>query len=37
MANFSTTILAPDGVHPNDAGYKVMGQTWYAALSPLLH
>ena len=36
MANYSTALLA-DGVHPNDAGYKLMGQTWYATLSPLLH
>jgi lysophospholipase L1-like esterase len=35
-ANYSTALLA-NGVHPNDAGYKLMGQTWYAVLSPLLH
>lgn len=35
-ANYSTTLLA-DKLHPNDAGYKLMGQTWYAALSALLH
>jgi len=35
-ANYSTALLA-NGVHPNDTGYKLMGQTWYAALSPLLH
>ena len=33
-ANYSTALLA-DKLHPNDAGYKLMGQTWYAALSPL--
>ena len=35
-ANYSTALLA-NGVHPNDAGYKLMGQTWYAALGPLFH
>jgi len=35
-ANYSTALLA-NGVHPNDAGYRLMGQTWYAALSALLH
>jgi hypothetical protein len=35
-ANYSRALLA-DGVRPNDAGYKLMGPTWYAILSPLLH
>jgi lysophospholipase L1-like esterase len=25
-----------DFLHPNDAGYVVMGQTWYTALEPFL-
>jgi lysophospholipase L1-like esterase len=28
--------LLSDGVHPNDAGYVVMGDAWFAALGPLL-
>ncbi len=34
--DYSTALLA-NGVHPNDAGYKLMGQTWYGVLGPLLH
>jgi lysophospholipase L1-like esterase len=28
--------LLSDGVHPNDAGYVVMGDAWFGALAPLL-
>jgi hypothetical protein len=34
--NFRTTLLA-DNLHPNMAGYTVMGQVWYRALSNLFH
>jgi lysophospholipase L1-like esterase len=37
VANYSTTLLSGGGVHPNDAGYKLMGETWYATLAPLIH
>jgi lysophospholipase L1-like esterase len=33
--NYKNTLLA-DGLHPNDAGYALMGQTWYAAISDYL-
>ncbi len=32
-----STELLHNGIHPNDAGYKKMGETWYGYLSPLLH
>ena len=32
-----STALLHNGIHPNDAGYKLMGDTWYGYLSPLLH
>jgi hypothetical protein len=35
-ANYKTALLA-DGLHPNDAGYVRMGETWYAALAGYLH
>jgi len=34
-ANYKNTLLS-DGLHPNDAGYALMGQTWYAAISDYL-
>jgi len=34
-ANYSTVDFA-NKLHPNDAGYQVMGDTWYAAISPLI-
>ena len=30
------TALMNDDLHPNDAGYMVMAQTWYAAISSYL-
>jgi lysophospholipase L1-like esterase len=35
-ADYKTALLA-DNVHPNDAGYQVMAEVWYAALEPVLH
>jgi hypothetical protein len=35
-ANFKTLYLH-DTVHPNDAGYIVMGNVWYGAIKPFLH
>lgn len=34
-ANFATALLNDD-LHPNDAGYRVMAQTWYAAIEGVL-
>jgi lysophospholipase L1-like esterase len=34
-ANYKTTLLA-DTLHPNDAGYAVMAENWYAAIHPYL-
>jgi lysophospholipase L1-like esterase len=34
-ANYKNTLLA-DNLHPNQAGYTRMAETWYAALSPYL-
>lgn len=34
--NYSTVDFA-NQLHPNDTGYKVMANTWYAAIGPLLH
>jgi lysophospholipase L1-like esterase len=34
-ANFATALLNDD-LHPNDTGYVVMAQTWYAAIEGLL-
>jgi lysophospholipase L1-like esterase len=33
--NYSTALLV-DRLHPNDAGYEVMANTWYAAIGTLL-
>ena len=30
------TALMGDGLHPNDAGYALMGQVWYDAIEPYL-
>jgi len=35
IPNYSTADYT-NQLHPNDAGYKVMGDTWYAAIGPLL-
>jgi hypothetical protein len=32
----TSTMLAGDGVHPNQTGYDWMGDTWYAAISGYL-
>ncbi len=32
----TSSMLAGDGVHPNQKGYDWMGDTWYAAISGLL-
>jgi GDSL-like Lipase/Acylhydrolase family len=32
----TSSMLAGDGVHPNQSGYDWMGDTWYAAISSLL-
>jgi hypothetical protein len=34
-ANFKTALLS-DNLHPNDAGYALMGDTWYAAIRGVL-
>jgi lysophospholipase L1-like esterase len=34
-SNWKTTDMY-DNLHPNDAGYVVLGQTWYSAISALL-
>ncbi len=34
-ANYKTALKA-DNLHPNDAGYVVMSQTWYAGLKSYL-
>jgi lysophospholipase L1-like esterase len=33
--NYKTALLS-DEVHPNDAGYVILGQTWYAAVQSFL-
>jgi lysophospholipase L1-like esterase len=33
--NYQTTLKA-DGLHPNDAGYVVLGQSFYGAIAALL-
>lgn len=33
--NFGTTLMS-DFLHPNDAGYVVMGEIWHAAIDPFL-
>jgi lysophospholipase L1-like esterase len=33
--NFVAQLL-PDNIHPNAAGYAIMGETWYAAIEPFL-
>jgi lysophospholipase L1-like esterase len=35
VASYSTLYFA-NTLHPNDAGYAVMADTWYAAIGPLL-
>jgi lysophospholipase L1-like esterase len=35
IANYKTADLS-DNLHPNDAGYAVMGGVWYAQIGPLL-
>jgi lysophospholipase L1-like esterase len=35
-ANYKTAWL-DDNLHPNDAGYVVMGQTWYGGIKSYLH
>ena len=30
------TAFFSDDVHPNDAGYQVLANSWYEALAPLL-
>jgi lysophospholipase L1-like esterase len=35
IPNYSTADFA-NTLHPNDSGYEVMGETWYAAIGPLL-
>jgi len=30
-------LYGPDGVHPNDAGYRLLGQFWFEALRRVLH
>jgi lysophospholipase L1-like esterase len=34
--HFPTSLLSADGVHPTQAGYERMAQTWYASIAPLL-
>jgi lysophospholipase L1-like esterase len=34
-AGFKTALLSDD-LHPNDAGYERMAETWYATLAPML-
>ena len=34
-ANYKTALMT-DRLHPNDAGYLIMAQTWYAALKSYL-
>jgi lysophospholipase L1-like esterase len=34
-ANYATTLLS-DNIHPSAAGYFLLGDTWYAAIRPLL-
>ena len=34
-ASYKTTIMY-DELHPNDAGYVIMGQTWYNAIKSYL-
>jgi lysophospholipase L1-like esterase len=31
-----TAAYLPDGIHPNNAGYALMADVWYAAVKPLL-
>ncbi|MEO6599326.1 MAG: SGNH/GDSL hydrolase family protein [Polyangiaceae bacterium] len=35
-ANYKTALLG-DNLHPNQAGYNLMADVWFAALSPYLH
>ena len=34
--NAMTMIDMADGIHPNNSGYSLMGDVWYAAISPYL-
>jgi lysophospholipase L1-like esterase len=36
IPNYGSTQYIFDGVHPNDAGYATIGDTWYAAVAPYL-
>ena len=33
----TSSMLAGDGVHPNQTGYDWMGDTWYTAVGGLFH
>ncbi len=35
-ANANVVALLADGIHPNDTGYGIMAQTWYAAIESVL-
>jgi lysophospholipase L1-like esterase len=34
--NAAMPTLSVDGIHPNQAGYATMGDTWYAAITSYL-
>jgi lysophospholipase L1-like esterase len=34
-ADYKTALLVDD-LHPNPAGYALMGQTWYGVIAPYL-
>ena len=34
-ANYATALMGDD-LHPNTAGYALLGQTWYQAIGPYL-
>ena len=33
----TSSMLAGDGIHPNQTGYNFMGDGWYGAISSYLH